>query len=112
MSHCVSGHRLPYRKKMYFLANEPLRLSFWINDSPRNELKGSHALHWKDLLPLCLSKQTAASLKMCPSPLDSHSSFPKLPDEATGHGKHHVTPALISAKQVLNLTHIKDPWGS
>lgn len=92
---------------MYFSANEPLRLSFWINDSSRSELKGRNVLHWKDLLPLCLSEQTAVSLKMCPLPLDSHSSVPKLPDEATGPGKHHVTPALASAKQVLNLPHIR-----
>lgn len=94
---------------MYFLANEPLRLGFWINDSTKNELKGRNVLLWKDLLPLCLHEQTAVSLTMCPLPLDSHSSVPKLPDEATGHGKHHVTPAVASAKQVLNLTHIRGP---
>ena len=88
---------------MYFSANEPLRLSFWIDDSTRNELKGRNILCWKDLLPACISEQTAASLKMCPLPSDSHSSALELPDEVTGHGEHHVTPALALADEVLNL---------
>lgn len=40
---------------------------------------------------------------MCPLPLDSHSSVPELPDEATGHSKHLMTLALASAKEVLSL---------
>ena len=90
---------------MSFSINEPLRLSFWINEGTRNELKRRNVLCWKDFLP-------PASLKMCPSLLDSHPSAPGLPSEATAHRERHEAPVHSQLGRSWTATYSRAAEGS